>query len=315
MACRVRSQSCLGKQENEYQQKGMQGAVHGCILLRPDFIALAENSTMPELPEVETTRRGLEPRLQGKILEAVKIRDKRLRWPIPGNISAQLAGKRLLSIRRRGKYLLFDFGGIFQIVHLGMSGSLRFVSRDEPPAVHDHVDWLFEGEETLRLRDPRRFGAVLLIDDPANHPLLAHLGPEPLTAEFDGEYLYKACRGRKTSIKNLIMDSRVVVGVGNIYASESLFRAGIRPGRAAGRLTRAECAKLAAAIKTTLQNAVKAGGSSLRDYVTADGELGYFQLHTKVYDRVGLPCKVCGAPIKKLTSGQRATYYCPVCQK
>ncbi len=270
---------------------------------------------MPELPEVETTRRGLEPRLRGKSLEAVKVRDRRLRWPVPANLNARLAGKKLLAIKRRGKYLLFDFGGIWQIVHLGMSGSLRFVERSEPAGVHDHVDWLFDGGETLRLRDPRRFGAVLLTDDPTQHPLLAHLGPEPLTAEFDAAHLHAACRGRKTAIKNLIMDSKIVVGVGNIYASESLFQAGIRPGRAAGRLTRAECARLAAAIKATLQSAVNAGGSSLRDYVAADGELGYFQLHTKVYDRAGLPCKVCGTPIKKLTSGQRSTFYCPACQK
>ena len=270
---------------------------------------------MPELPEVETTRRGLEPRLKGKTLEAIEVRDGRLRWPVPPNLGATLAGKKLLSIKRRGKYLLFDFGGLSMIAHLGMSGSLRLVHRDAPPAVHDHVDWLFRGGETLRLRDPRRFGAVLLTEDPASHPLLAHLGPEPLTADFDAQHLYAACRGRKTSIKNLIMDSKVVVGVGNIYASESLFRAGIRPGRAAGRLSRAECTKLAAAIKATLQSAVNAGGSSLRDYVAADGELGYFQLHTKVYDRAGQPCKICGAPIKKLISGQRSTYYCPVCQK
>ncbi len=270
---------------------------------------------MPELPEVETTRRGLEPRLLGKTIGTVEIRDRRLRWPVPEDLDARLAGKTLRSITRRGKYLLFDFGGLFQLVHLGMSGSLRFVGKGEPATVHDHVDWLFEGGETLRLRDPRRFGAVLLTDDPENHPLLAHLGPEPLTGDFNAEHLYKACRGRRTAIKNLIMDSRIVVGVGNIYASESLFRAGIRPGRAAGRLTRAECAKLATAIKTTLQNAVNAGGSSLRDYVAADGEPGYFQLHTKVYDRAGLPCKVCGTPIKKLASGQRSTFYCPVCQK
>jgi formamidopyrimidine-DNA glycosylase len=270
---------------------------------------------MPELPEVETTRRGLEPRLIGKTLRAAKVRDGRLRWPVPRNINAQLAGKKLVSIKRRGKYLLFDFGNIFQIVHLGMSGSLRFVQKDAPPAVHDHVDWVFSGNEILRLRDPRRFGAILLTHDPVTHPLLAHLGPEPLTPDFDGDYLRSLSRGRKTSIKNLIMDSRVVVGVGNIYASESLFRAGIRPGRAAGRLTKAECERLAVAIKVTLQNAVNAGGSSLRDYVSTDGELGYFQLHTKVYDRQGLPCKVCGTPIKKLKTGQRSTFYCPACQK
>lgn len=270
---------------------------------------------MPELPEVETTRRGLEPRLRGKALAAVKVRDRRLRWPIPADISAKLAGKQLLSIRRRGKYLLFDFGDIFQLVHLGMSGSLRFAGANEPPATHDHVDWLFDGGEVLRLRDPRRFGAVLLADDPASHPLLAHLGPEPLSGDFDGRHLRAACRGRKAAIKSLIMDSRMVVGVGNIYASESLFAAGIRPGRAAGRLSGAECEKLAAAIKATLQSAVKAGGSSLRDYVAADGELGYFQLHTRVYDRTGLPCKICGTPIKKLTSGQRSAFYCPACQR
>ena len=270
---------------------------------------------MPELPEVETTRRGLEPRLLGKTLARVEVRHPQLRWPVPADLNARLAGRKLLTIQRRGKYLLFDFGGVFQIVHLGMSGSLRFVDRDEPPAVHDHIDWLFKGGEILRLRDPRRFGAVLLTDDPTRHPLLAHLGPEPLTGDFTPEHLHAACRRRKTSIKNLIMDSRIVVGVGNIYASESLFRAGIRPGRAAGRLTHAECASLAAAIKTTLQNAVNAGGSSLRDYVAADGELGYFQLHTKVYDRAGLPCKVCGTVIKKLATGQRSTFYCPACQK
>jgi formamidopyrimidine-DNA glycosylase len=270
---------------------------------------------MPELPEVETTRRGLEPRLAGKTLQTVKVRDGRLRWPVPKDIGMQLAGRKLLSVKRRGKYLLFDFGKLFQIVHLGMSGSLRFAAADEPPGAHDHVDWLFSGGTMLRLRDPRRFGSVLLTTDPETHPLLAHLGPEPLTAEFDGACLRTACQGRKTSIKNLIMDSRVVVGVGNIYASESLFRAGIRPGRSAGRLSKGECSRLAEAIKTTLQSAVNAGGSSLRDYVSSDGELGYFQLHTKVYDREGLPCKACGTPIKKLKTGQRATFYCPSCQK
>ncbi len=270
---------------------------------------------MPELPEVETTRRGLEPRLKGKVLQKVEVRNARLRWTIPLDINSRLAEKKLLGIKRRGKYLLFDFGKIFQIVHLGMSGSLRFAAKDEPPAVHDHVDWLFEGGKVLRMRDPRRFGAVLITDNLDDHPLLSHLGPEPLTDEFDGNYLHQASRGRKTSVKNLIMDSRVVVGVGNIYASESLFSGGIRPGRAAGRLTRAECEKLAASIKQTLENAIKAGGSSLRDYVATDGELGYFQLHTKVYDRAGLPCKVCGTPIKKMVVGQRSTYYCPICQK
>lgn len=270
---------------------------------------------MPELPEVETTRRGLLPKLAGKMLKQVIVRDARLRWPVPDDLNAQLSGRKLLVISRRGKYLIFDFGGIYQLVHLGMSGSLRFVEIHEPASVHDHVDWVFASNITLRLRDPRRFGAVLLTSDPASYPLLSHLGPEPLDAEFTGAVLHAASRGRKTAIKNLIMDSRVVVGVGNIYASESLFRAGIRPGRAAGRLTRQDCEKLASAIKTTLQNAVKAGGSSLRDYVSSDGELGYFQLHTKVYDRAGLPCKVCGTTIQRRVLGQRSTFYCPACQK
>jgi len=270
---------------------------------------------MPELPEVETTRRGLLPGLKNKTLKQVMVRDARLRWPVPKDINAQLAGRKLLDIARRGKYLIFDFGGVFQLVHLGMSGSLRFVDQKEPATIHDHVDWVFAGKIILRLRDPRRFGAVLLTNDPASHPLLSHLGPEPLEAEFTGSVLFATTRGRKIAIKNLIMDSHVVVGVGNIYASESLFRAGIRPGRAASRLTRQDCDRLANAIKTTLQNAVNAGGSSLRDYVSTDGELGYFQLHTRVYERAGLPCKVCGSPIHKQVIGQRSSFYCPKCQK
>ncbi len=270
---------------------------------------------MPELPEVETTKNGIAPRLLGKRLEHVIVRNGRLRWPVPKNIDTQLKDRKLQAISRRGKYLLFDFGGIFQLVHLGMSGSLRFVGLDEPASVHDHVDWLFEDGLVLRLRDPRRFGAVLLCEAPATHPLLKSLGPEPLTADFDGSTLHAASRGRKTAIKNLIMDSHVVVGVGNIYASESLFLAGLRPGRAAGRLSRPDCARLAAAIKTTLQNAVNAGGSSLRDYVSSSGELGYFQLRTMVYGREDLPCKVCGQPVKKQTTGQRSTFYCAHCQK
>ncbi len=270
---------------------------------------------MPELPEVETTRRGLIPKLEGRTLTAVVVRHAQLRWPVPANLGKQLCGCRLNAITRRGKYLLFDFSGLTQIVHLGMSGSLRFVAADEPPLAHDHVDWLFTGGLTLRLRDPRRFGAVLLTEDPANHPLLAHLGPEPLSDRLDGDYLYRASRGTRIAVKNFIMDSKRVVGVGNIYASESLFAAGIRPGTAAGRLTRPACARLAAAIKAILQAAIKAGGSSLRDYVTAGGELGYFQLHTRVYDRAGQPCRHCGSAIKRVVLGQRASFYCPRCQR
>jgi len=270
---------------------------------------------MPELPEVETTRLGLLPRLQGRTLRHIVVRNPRLRWPVPDDLDARLAGRSLKGLSRRGKYLLFDFGGVTQIVHLGMSGSLRFAEPDEPAALHDHVDWLFDDGTTLRLRDPRRFGAVLWTDDVARHPLLAHLGPEPLTSAFDAAYLHAQCRHRNTAIKQLIMDAQVVVGVGNIYASESLFHAGIRPATAARRLSRPACTRLVDAIKRVLTAAIAAGGSSLRDYVHSSGELGYFQLQTRVYDREGLPCKACATPIRRIVQGQRASFYCPACQR
>jgi formamidopyrimidine-DNA glycosylase len=270
---------------------------------------------MPELPEVETTRRGILPDLQGRTLLDVAVRNPRLRWPVPPDLAAQLCGRRLRDIRRRGKYLLFDFGDLTQLVHLGMSGSLRFAGPDEPALLHDHVDWRFDAGLTLRLRDPRRFGAVLLARDAANHPLLAGLGPEPLSTGFDAAYLHARCRGRGAAIKQVIMDSRVVVGVGNIYASESLFHAGIRPTTAARRLSRPACARLVDAVKRVLDAAIAAGGSSLRDYVQSSGEPGYFQLATRVYDRAGLPCKACGTPVRRIVQGQRASFYCPVCQR
>jgi formamidopyrimidine-DNA glycosylase len=270
---------------------------------------------MPELPEVETTRLGLLPRLQDRILDRIVIRNPHLRWPVPDDLEARLAGHALGQLGRRGKYLLFDFGGVAQIVHLGMSGSLRFAGPDEPAALHDHVDWVFDDGTTLRLRDPRRFGAVLWTDDVSSHPLLAHLGPEPLTPAFDAAYLHAQCQRRKAAIKQVIMDAQVVVGVGNIYASESLFHAGIRPTTAAYRLSRPRCARLAAAIRQVLTAAIAAGGSSLRDYVHSSGELGYFQLQTRVYDREGLPCKTCATPIRRIVQGQRASFYCPNCQR
>ncbi len=270
---------------------------------------------MPELPEVETTRVGLLPRLQGRTLRQIVVRNPRLRWPVPADLETRLAGQSLQDMTRRGKYLLFDFGATTQIVHLGMSGSLRFAEPGEPAALHDHIDWLFDDGTTLRLRDPRRFGAVLWTDDAIRHPLLAHLGPEPLTPAFDGDYLYAQCRRRNAAIKQVIMDAAVVVGVGNIYASESLFHAGIRPATAARRLSRPACGRLAEAIKRVLTAAIAAGGSSLRDYVASDGELGYFQLQTRVYDREGLPCKTCGTPVRRIVQGQRASFYCPACQR
>jgi formamidopyrimidine-DNA glycosylase len=270
---------------------------------------------MPELPEVETTRLGLLPRLQGRVLRRITVRNPRLRWPVPADLEARLAGLRLGGIDRRGKYLLFDFGDITQIVHLGMSGSLRFAGPGEPATLHDHVDWLFDDGATLRLRDPRRFGAVLWTDDAARHPLLAHLGPEPLTPAFDAAYLHAQCQRRGAPIKQVIMDAHVVVGVGNIYASESLFHAGIRPATAARRLSRPACARLVEAIRQVLTAAIAAGGSSLRDYVHSSGELGYFQLQTRVYDRVNLPCRTCGTPIRRIVQAGRASFYCPVCQR
>ncbi len=269
---------------------------------------------MPELPEVETTRLGLLPRLRGRTLRRIVIRNPRLRWPIPPELADRLENRGLQALTRRGKYLLFDFGDVTQIVHLGMSGSLRFAGPEEPAALHDHVDWVFDDGTTLRLRDPRRFGAVLVTDDPGQHPLLSHLGPEPLSPAFDAAYLHAQCQRRGAAIKQVIMDASVVVGVGNIYASESLYHAGIRPATAARRLTRPACARLVAAIQRVLEAAIAAGGSSLRDYVHSSGELGYFQLQTRVYDREGLPCKTCGTPIRRIVQGQRASYYCPACQ-
>lgn len=270
---------------------------------------------MPELPEVETTRLGLLPRLQGRPLRQVTVRNARLRWPVPNDLADQLIGKTLHNLTRRGKYLLFDFGDVTQIVHLGMSGSLRFVDAGESAAIHDHIDWVFADGTVLRLRDPRRFGAVLLAADLSQHVLLAKLGPEPLSDQFDGAYLYAQSRTRSIAIKQLIMDGHVVVGVGNIYASEALFHAGIRPDTAAGKLSRPACMRLVAAIQRVLTAAIAAGGSSLRDYVQTSGELGYFQLHTQVYDRAGLACKACTTPIRRRVQGQRASFYCPKCQR
>jgi formamidopyrimidine-DNA glycosylase len=270
---------------------------------------------MPELPEVETTRLGLLPRLQGRALRRIVVRNPWLRWPVPADLELRLAGLTLNALDRRGKYLLFDFGSATQIVHLGMSGSLRFAAPDEPAARHDHVDWMFDDHSVLRLRDPRRFGAVLWTDDAARHPLLARLGPEPLTPAFDAAYLHAQCQRRNAAIKQVIMDAQVVVGVGNIYASESLFHAGIRPAIAARRLSRPACERLVAATKQVLAAAIAAGGSSLRDYVRSSGELGYFQLQTRVYDREGLPCRTCATPIRRIVQGQRASFYCPTCQR
>lgn len=271
---------------------------------------------MPELPEVETTRRGIEPHVIGRRIHQVLVHDRRLRWPVDLALIPALAGREIRSAGRRAKYLLIETEAGTLILHLGMSGSLRVLPVSTPRIAHDHVDIELDSGQTLRFNDPRRFGSVMFTaSDPALHPLLRGLAPEPLEDGFDGEYLHRITRRRSVAIKQLIMNARLVVGVGNIYASEALFRARIRPRRRARSLSRAECAKLARAIKTTLAMAVKVGGTTLRDYVGADGNPGYFRQRLYVYERAGLPCRVCRKPIRQLTQGQRSTYWCPSCQK
>ena len=269
---------------------------------------------MPELPEVEVTRRGIAPHLAGRRISAVEVREPRLRWPVPQTVR-KLAGRTVRAIRRRGKYLLFDCGDGHLIVHLGMSGSLRVLPFGTPAQKHDHFD-LVLGDRLLRLRDPRRFGAVLwTAGEVAAHPLLAHLGVEPLSRRFAPPGLYLLIKGQKISIKQFLMDGRRIVGVGNIYANESLFHAGIHPLTPARRLSLERCAALSRAIKETLRQAIRAGGSSLRDFVGADGHPGEFQTRYWVYDRAGLPCRRCGTPVRRVVQGARATYFCPACQK
>jgi formamidopyrimidine-DNA glycosylase len=269
---------------------------------------------MPELPEVEVTRRGLAPQLAGRTISGVAVRERRLRWPIPADL-ARLSGMTVRSVERRGKYLLVDCGDGHLILHLGMSGSLRVLPTDTPPGKHDHFD-LALGDRILRLRDPRRFGAVLWTADGIDaHPLLAHLGVEPLSRALDAARLHALARGHRMPIKLFLMDARRIVGVGNIYAAESLFRAGIDPRTPANRISLERCALLSRAIKQTLRAAIRAGGSTLRDFVGADGAAGYFQQRYWVYDRAGKECRRCGMAIRRILQGQRSTYFCPRCQK
>jgi formamidopyrimidine-DNA glycosylase len=271
---------------------------------------------MPELPEVETTRRGLEPVMVGQRIKTAVVRDRRLRLPVPRRLPQLLAGATVRSLSRRGKYLLIDCGTGALIVHLGMSGRLWVVNGATPPAAHDHFDLVLESGAVVRLRDPRRFGLVLWqAGDPLSHALLAAIGPEPLSPEFDGAALHAATRNRNTAIKLALMDSHVVAGVGNIYANEALFRAGISPRVAARRLTRERCERLAQAIRETLELAIVAGGSSLRDYVRSDGMAGNYQSQFAVYDRAGEACRRCGTKIRGLRQGQRSTFFCPKCQR
>jgi formamidopyrimidine-DNA glycosylase len=271
---------------------------------------------MPELPEVETTLRGLSPHLSGQRIKQVIIRNPHLRWPIPEKLPAILHGQTIRKLQRRAKYLLLECDKGTLILHLGMSGSLRVLPVNTPAEKHDHFDLVLTNGTLMRLRDPRRFGAVLWHEgDISQHPLLAKLGPEPLLQDFDAQYLHTATRKRSAAIKQVIMDSHVVVGVGNIYASESLFHAGIRPQLVANKLSLPRCAKLVQTIRDTLSASIAQGGSTLRDFTDSNGKPGYFQQSYFVYGRTGEPCRVCGTSIKQIVQGQRSTFYCPQCQK
>ncbi|EWC42114.1 bifunctional DNA-formamidopyrimidine glycosylase/DNA-(apurinic or apyrimidinic site) lyase [Pseudomonas stutzeri] len=270
---------------------------------------------MPELPEVETTRRGIAPHLVGLRVSRVLVRDRRLRWPIPEDLDVRLSGQRIEAVERRAKYLLVRAEAGTLIIHLGMSGSLRLVDAALPAGKHEHVDILLESGQALRYTDPRRFGAMLWSEDPLSHVLLASLGPEPLADEFDGDRLYRLSRGRSMAVKPFIMDNAVVVGVGNIYASEALFAAGIDPRRPAGNISRARYLKLGEEIRRILAMAIERGGTTLRDFVGGDGKPGYFQQELFVYGRGGEFCKTCGTTLREIRLGQRASVYCGRCQR
>lgn len=270
---------------------------------------------MPELPEVETARRGIAPHIQDKVFRQVIIRQAQLRWPVPSALTSLLPGQRLTSVERRAKYLLLATAKGTVLLHLGMSGNVRITDPQQALRKHDHIDFVFEDDTVLRLNDPRKFGAVLWADDPVEqHPLLVTLGPEPLTVAFDAHYLLRCAAKRRIPIKSLIMDSHVVVGVGNIYASEALFMAGLLPTRPAGEIGLQDCQRLVAAIQDVLQRAIDQGGTTLRDFTNAEGKPGYFQQQLAVYGRADQPCMICLQPIRQLKIAQRASYYCEGCQ-
>jgi formamidopyrimidine-DNA glycosylase len=270
---------------------------------------------MPELPEVETTRRGLSPHVVGRTIDRIEVRERRLRWPVARELPRALAAVRIDSLERRAKYLLFGTGAGTLLVHLGMSGSLRYLPAPLAPGLHDHIDVHFADGSALRFNDPRRFGSFMLTTTPGSHPLLKDLGPEPLGAEFDADYLWRASRNRRVAIKQHLMNGRVVVGVGNIYASEALFRAGIHPRRTAGRIARPRFEPLVNSVRDVLRDAIEEGGTTLRNFVGGDGKPGYFRGSLRVYERDGAPCVRCGTAIERQVLGQRATYYCPRCQR
>ena len=271
---------------------------------------------MPELPEVETTRRGIEPHIENNKVSKVILRRKTLRWPITPALSKDLPGETIKSVSRRGKYLLLATKKGCVLIHLGMSGSLRIVDTNRAAAKHDHVDIVFANNKVLRYTDPRRFGCILWdTESIESHPLLISLGPEPLSEEFHTDYLFQKSRTRTVAVKTFIMDSKVVVGVGNIYANESLFLAGINPKRNAGKISKPRYEKLVECIQQVLQQAIDVGGTSLKDFTGSDGEPGYFAQSLHVYGRKGEPCYVCEGTLKEIRQGQRSTVYCSQCQK
>ncbi len=271
---------------------------------------------MPELPEVETTCRGIEPHITGQRVNTVIVRQAKLRWPISPRLKQALPGQQVLSVTRRGKYLLLNATKGTVIIHLGMSGSLKLIDSKQAPKKHDHFDIVFTNNQTLRLHDPRRFGAVLWTTrPPLNHPLLRSLGPEPLEDDFNTDYLFQCSRNRRVAIKTFIMNSKIVVGVGNIYASEALFRSGIRPTISAGKISKPRYQRLVNAIKDVLRDAIAEGGTTLRDFTNGEGKPGYFKQKLLVYGRAGEPCTVCNKIIKHSQQNQRATYYCSHCQR
>ena len=269
---------------------------------------------MPELPEVETTRRGIEPHILHQKVRGVVVRQRQLRWPVPRSLARDLVGHSIERVDRRAKYLLIHGGPGCMLLHLGMSGSMSVVPSDTTAETHDHFDLVLQSGVSLRLNDPRRFGSVLWTrKDPALHPLLRNIGPEPLSSEFHAGYLHEAARGRSVAIKNLIMNGQVVAGVGNIYASEALFRAGIRPAIASRRISKPRLEKLVHAVQEVLHESLKAGGTTLRDFVS-NGSPGYYKVQLDVYDRAGQPCNCCGEAIREIRLGQRSTFFCRGCQ-
>jgi len=269
---------------------------------------------MPELPEVETTVRALKPKLEKSRIKTFELRNKNLRWPVPSYLSKILISKSVSSLSRRAKYLVFDLGSEYLLIHLGMSGSLRYLSNNITPEKHDHWDLCFENGMILRYTDPRRFGSIHYTKDFKNHFLIKSLGPEPLSDDFNENFLYEISRGRKVPIKTLIMNSRIVVGIGNIYACEALFDSHIRPTKKAGRITKNEAKALVASVKKVLKKAIKAGGTTLRDYLNPDSAPGYFKIELKVYGRGNEECLRCEKTLKEIRMSNRSTVFCTNCQ-